>query len=1564
MKIYSAFSYLILTFSSPGWQDLSCDRWTEFHVSSWLRCIGIKEKYIIKLEEEEVAGPALTSLKKDYFSSKIGMKSGQIELLLKKRDELLMPEQNKPKKGTDLSGKSRDDIKEDVLYLGQEPNPPSQKPCDSAEREDIPIECNDNSTSTGETLSFCEHQTFDQQGRNCRYVKHNVLPPETGIENMILPCHEYKSLEIASTLDSRRLRTKVAYEVLKFACACMNMRTNGTIHFGIMDKKKGKHQHGEIIGVPVSSRDDFVDALDYIERCFKDSNQQSDARKCIKNPRFIEVIDKEATEKTWVIEYDVVPKASIVKGKFYSVGLPKFSEKQNKVILENKLPYYRVGAKTPHIPDDDLVHFIQQLNEKDQQREEAESSSDQTAVDSREDQKRKLSILLTCGKTHMDNSLFYIIVTNKFQPEHLGSISFLLHMNLFCVFDFDPDSKISGLCSRFKEQKAVTLHFLDNYANNDGLRTAEFINSLQLFERTSWIFCNGRKNFPGGEKTCDDKTWIKTKKKKMKKAVSLICNDILPRRSFVVLFLLMSDVEQPLVETFHEFYAEMNGHDYLAVISESKENYKKWSSLAQVSCQMSSLKDISIVEMPLTHVDATIQSIQLSKNQPTRTLPVFNGGVCFLKSVEEAMLDSLEIISVDQCDDTKVEIMSEDEIQEIESYFYHGGKIDWINFWLADKHKCGSIIKRDAYNEGSAILDKIAHPTKAIRSIESVNIYHHPGSGGSTVARQILWSWRNKVRCAVVKQSKEITTVCEHAVKLREHDQKDKSNCLPVLLLLEDCKADYIDDLRRELGNVIATKKISPSVLCFILLICKRSNDPGRMCRASPSQTVAVTHMLTNAEKQLFSKKHEQLKQQFQADFILTFVLMSKGFQPSYIENFVKNLLNKIDHSSSTTRLIRFVALLNCYVGDSYISVSHCEASLGIATHDGARYHAFVDHLSEEARLIFIHLKEASTHISSIRIIHPLVAKEILTQLSANLPQSDIAMDLINDKVLINHRFGRDEFLKFIRALFIRRNKKSRGDPVDTAFSPLIEHVSTKKGGLQGAVDLMKTAHIALGKDAYVAQQLARLLYTNLRFEEALEWAEEAKSLLPHDIFVLDTLGQVYKWWFYHMYDTLQEEEPSPEKATGIISTALKGISAFRVSEKTPKKETVSLNSSYQGEVDVGCRLLKFLSGVDVFLNNTGKSELIRYLLTDYIPAEVKKPWQGFHQQLKGLQKSLSHALECISEDLSYFQTDISEEDEELDARDPEQVYNPRKWLTKKSAVYAGFFCDLSDESDLTADYSSTDVAGPAENLSLFQRQMRIYRLGGGNFTSILSFLFDKNPQRAGKKLETIIGMYPENLTRICLDQKELANYIICQIALNCTLPGSSKLLSLEKLQDLSKRFITKGRNMSSASALFLLSLLFWPETSNELSSADTQIFLSANDALQKLCWQKSQDVSRRKSKIVAHFFLAKAKGLNKIVHRTAIEKQIKGTLSERNLKWLGGEVWKTKGVLQLLERVEGWTENGNLFVKGGTRDRQEDKIRVVPRFSASLPNVNECVTFYLGFSFDGVLAFDIQIKE
>uniref|UniRef100_A0A673NBB9 SAM domain-containing protein n=1 Tax=Sinocyclocheilus rhinocerous TaxID=307959 RepID=A0A673NBB9_9TELE len=1285
--------------------SIPCSDWNEDHVSSWLQAIGIKPEHIQKLKAEEVTGPVLLNINESYLK-KLGLGGGQIQLLLSKRDELLDKSKTIKKRG-----ENREEAKHEVVSSSDVTSP--EQPLLSSDL-----------TETSVSLPQSRYRKFNDNDEHFSYIKHAILPPETGIDNLITPCHEYKSLENACKLELRKLKIKFASEVIQFACACMNMRANGTIHFGVMDKTKTSYKHGEIIGIPIEDKEIFQEALDYIENCFPALH--SDARKCIKTPKFIPIVDKSSQTQNWIVEVDVVPMVNIVRDKLYGARIPKFNEKTNKVEYEQKAYYQRVGPNTPRITEDEHVSFIQALKDLDQKREQEENNQNQTQAHFKEDLERKLLVLLTRGKKYMDNTLRYILVSNRFDQENLQNIKFLAQMNIFCVFDYDPDSKSSGLCHNYKEHHAVNLHFLHDYDHREN--TVDLIKKLQLFDRTSWIFCNGRSDYNGGESPCDEKTWIKTKKKLLKRAVSVICNEILPKGSFVVLFILTSDVEQPLVDTFHEFYAEMSGHEDIVIISVSRENYKKWSSLAQVSCSLDTLEQISVVGMPMSHVNATIQVHQLTCHQDG-CLPVSNNGVCFIKSVDVEHMNSLEVVCVDQCDETNVNLMEQEQIQKIEQYFYQGGKIDWVNMWLADNNKCEEVIKRDAYAEINKMLEDLERSDSLKRSIENINIYHEPGSGGSTVARQILWNWRKKMRCAVVKQSYQATTVCEHAVQLWNYEEVDKNACLPVLLLLEDCNADYQDDLRRELSNAVTTMKISPSKLCFIILCCKRSLDPERMCTALPLRTVGVTHKLSPAEKKLFSKKAGSLKLKFEPEFILTFVLMSEEFEQSYITGFVENLLKEIDHSSLQTQLIKFVALLNSHIENSYLSISHCEAFLGLGIHLDK-----FDKMAKPSTSTWIdELKSSETHISSVRIIHHLIAKEILKQLSSYQSQSEIARSLLQDKVLFDHRFGRDDFRKFVRDLFIKRTKKSKGDPNDSWFSPLIEHVRETE-------DVEKLAYTRFDEDAFVAQQLARLLNENKNFEEAEIWAKRAKSHLPQHIYILDTLGQVYKKWFYRM------------------------------------------------------------------------------------------------------KNSIRIALECVSEDLARFQNFTSEEEEELAEGEPETVNNPRKWLLRKSAVYAKlFFHDIQE-----------DEASDANIVSPLMRQMKIFQLGGGNVTTILYLLSDNNKQRAGAKLEKIINLFPVDLNKD-LDQTELINFIFCQIVLSCASPGSGKI---------------------DETAYLLLSLLFWPEDS---SNTRSDVVMNAIKALQR--YSEIKSTSSRKGRIFTHFFLGKARGLNKIVHKTTIEKFCKGTL-------------------------------------------------------------------------------------
>ncbi|XP_078510481.1 sterile alpha motif domain-containing protein 9-like isoform X3 [Lissotriton helveticus] len=1577
---------------------LTLEEWDESHVSSWLKSIHIKNEYIQRLFNEEVTGPALKEINEEFLK-KIGMKEGQIQLLIKKRNELVLQctykntgvgsesivqlvskvphdseSHNRSAVGKDAASsvlnyatamdKSHNNTTDNQSTTQKSV---SDSESDIQEYQKVSMK-KEKLQSTKEGISNVEENLgafhpFKREVLHFTYVKNRILPPETGIIDLITPCHEYKSFATASGLDRTRIQAKFAYEVLRFGSACMNVRTNGTIHFGVMDSVENKGwKHGQIVGIPVYEKDIYVDALDYIEKCFKSSSDQNAARLCIHPPKFIQVINKESQEQSFVIEVDIEPLFDIVKRKVFQVCLPKFNENSNKVSHEKRTIYQRIGTKSEPVKEEENVAFIQELQEKDARRKQAESKST-CIVEAQEDLGRKLSVLLTNGKKYMDDTLWYILVTNKCEKKDLQNITFLMCMKkIFCVFDFDADSELSGLCLKYKDHHATILHSPKSYTNESGMSTSELKKHLNLFAQTSWIFCNGRSNYPGDDEYCDENTWVKNKKKHLKKAVSFICNEILPKGSFIVLFLLLSPVEKPIVDTFHEFYAEMSGMDDIICISESKENYAKWASLAQASCSLETIDHRSIVGMKLSHIDATVQNMLPFITAPSRRLPVSTKGVCVLATPEEERMFSLEILCIDECDSTKLDLLSDEKILEIESTFYRGGKVSWKNFWLADKKKCGEVIEREACSEVDKILHGILHENTVKLPVARIKIAHQPGSGGSTVARQVLWKKRKDLRCAVLKTSCPVTTVCQHAVKLREYEEKDIHQCLPVLLLVEDCDEEYIDDLKYELADAMVCKKINHSKPCFILMSCKRANDPEKLCKASPLETVAVTHKLKGDEKRLFANKAVILCRQFEPEFIITFVLMSEEFNEQYVRNFVVNVLEGIDHSSPVTRLMRYVALLNFYVQNSYISLSHCEAFLGLGAHTDdyqncLRQYNFKACLSDQAKLIFIEITEPTTWISSIHIIHPLVAKEILQQLSGSRPQSQIAADLLEERVLLEHRFGKDDFLKFIRDLFLRRYKKSRGDSVDSFFSPLIEHICDTEKNCDKAIDLLKAAYERFGKDPFFAQQLARLNYSHEKFDDAKKWAEQAKLHSPDDLYILHTEGLVYSKWFNVLIDKKKGEHKS-EEVFKLIQLALKAMECFRASENAAKSDLDSINTSaYFSEVDVGCRLLKLLSSLEVFQSNKESEnvKLMRYLLTDYVPEEIFKPWTKFHSHLKGLYDNIYRALEYISEDLSYFQIDKNEDDQPH-KKSEEQIYSPRKWLARKTEAFAKFFCSKHLLND-----DSVELKNPAL-VSQLVRHMNIYRHGGGSVTTILSLLSDFKDERSAVKLEEIISLYPKDVQKESLEDFELVNYILCHIALCCVSPNSHKMLSFQKLRHLSSRWF-RHRRTYPPSAYLLLSLLYWPDDLEDLepSQEKDDILTLALQTMRRLHEIKIKNIPVRKKRTNVLFFLSKGSGIHKIVHRSKIEKLIEGPLNERQMKWQNEELLKMHKVHKVLKPVLGWTEDGKVFACGHC---EKTKIRILPLNISSVPQGNEKVTFYLGFSFNGLVAYNIQVAK
>uniref|UniRef100_A0A3B4YPS9 Sterile alpha motif domain containing 9 like n=2 Tax=Seriola lalandi dorsalis TaxID=1841481 RepID=A0A3B4YPS9_SERLL len=1530
--------------------EQSPKKWTESQVSTWLRSIGVKEQYVEKLCEEEVDGQILLTLDEDFLKAKICMKSGPAHLIIKKRDELLNSQQKSKEKKKPSSGKKTELEQKNNQNSVQCPTASEDPSAQVPVRDEGVLKERQTAQKMSMSKADCKPRPFDQEGIDHIYVKHTVLLPESGAFNLISPCHEYKSFAVAAALDRTRLQAKFAKEVLKFATGCMNIRSNGTIHFGVMDSKEDTgYVHGEVIGIPVKEKDIYVDALDHIEKSF--SLDKEHVRLCVRPPRFIEVMDRENTEKMYVVEVDIVPLIRIVKGKVYTVRLPNFKESANKVEFEKEAVLRRVGSKTEPVSEKDLSDFCQRVRDRDAQRDEAEKNQFLYAPEICQDLGRKLTMLASDGKKFIEKEKWFILVTNKFKPDDLCNIDWLLNMNIFCVFDFDPESKISGLCSKYLQHHAPNMHSLQSYRISSDTSIKEFTSNLHLFDQTSWIFCNGRSEFKGNETPCDEMTWIKTKMTFLRECVSLICKQILPKGAFQVMFLLTSPVEKPLLHTFYEFFTDMEGHEDIICICESQENFQKWQSFAEGSCGTETVNNFSVVGMKMSHVNATLQTIQSVKAGASKHLPVFVKGICLLETNKEEQMGSLEILTVNHCDETSEDFIDEKKAN-IEQQFYRGGRVTWLNFWLGERKHVGEVIERDAYHDVSKLLKDVLKRNPDQPPVTNINIYHHPGSGGSTVARQVLWNNRKDLRCAVVKPSYSASVVAQHAVDLREYEEKGPQSCLPVLLLIEDSDKEYLDDLKNELEVAINSKRVQNETLCFILLSCRRSHDPESRCKEFSLQNVAVTHQLSAVEKKKFAGKRKVLEKRYEPKFMMTFVMMTEEFDEGYVQQFVEHLLQDIDHHSVVTRLIHYVALLNTYVQNSFISRSHCEALLDLTMRlERFRQHEFERSLSDQAKLVFLHLRDDKTYIESIRIIHPLVAKEILQQLLGNQQtQSSLAMRMLCEDVLFEHRFGREEYQSFLRALFITRSRISKGDEYDSFFSPLIEHVRENEKSPDKAIELLKEAFEHFHKDPFFAQQLARLHYTYEKFEEAKYWAETAAKQLPNHSYILDTKGQVYRKWFQAKCKAIKDGKiPKTAQTTAdAVETALKAIECFKECERAAEAEKENMNSSgFFSEVEVGCSLLKLISSL--FANRTnGHLECVKYLSTDYIPEEVQDAWEPFHGRLKDLHKTLQDALEWISEDLSYFQTDIDADEEEIPQSPEESLSHPLKWLAKRSADFGKYFSEAYCNALLQPGQSIPT------NLTPFQKRMIICHLGGGNVISILSKLTDQ--RNAVRLLENILSLYPSNPLKAKFGQRDIVNYIVAHITLNCLSPQAPKIAPLKDLQALCFQF-PADKKKCSPSALFLLTLLFWPEdndTDHE-KEGKYEIVQSAVEHMEKSYWAKIKDIPQRKRRLYTHFFLGSGNGLDKFVHKKKFEKVIKVfSVSEKRMKWFSGEAWKKPDIAMMLKSVSGWTEDGVVYLEGP----QKKKFSILPLHVPSVPHSNENVTFYLGFSFRGPVAY------
>lgn len=283
------------------------------------------------------------------------------------------------------------------------------------------------------------------------------------------------------------------------------------------------------------------------------------------------------------------------------------------------------------------------------------------------------------------------------------------------------------------------------------------------------------------------------------------------------------------------------------------------------------------------------------------------------------------------------------------------------------------------------------------------------------------------------------------------------------------------------------------------------------------------------------------------------------------------------------------------------------------------------------------------------------------------------------------------------------------------------------------------------------------------------------------------------------------------------------------------------------------------------------------------------------------------------------------------------------------------------------------DIFGPSEELQnkdfgsklsvplqveLYRRSLEV--LKADKFSGLLEYLI-KAQEDAVHTMEDIMDKYTflfEQCTvKILIKEKQ--NFILANIILYCIKPTSKIVKPIKKLKDQLRELLQQtGMSYRYPEPYFLASLLFWPE--NQQLDQDSRLMEKYASSLENSFRGQYKHMYRTKQPI-AYFFLGKGNSMNRLVHKGKIDQCFEKT-ADINFLWQSGDVWKEKKVQKLLLRLKGRVGNNCLHIEYGINEKIT--IPITPAFLGQLRSGRsiEKVSFYLGFSIGGPLAYDIEI--
>ncbi|XP_069504560.1 sterile alpha motif domain-containing protein 9-like [Ambystoma mexicanum] len=1599
---------------------LSTDDWTKEHVKQWItQAIKDYEQYSGILYNEHVDGATL-KLMKPIHLKQMGIHFGpavKITTMFTEQSTITAAAQETSEPCVREKHQEAKVKKKKQKNLEQ--SKPQDKPAngntqafgDRAEKKDITeitsskVECetyeSQQTLHDQQAMPTCMAYPFDSFYHSKRYTEHHLLSPESGICNLIDPVHEFKLFTNTGPATKEELKAKFCNETFRFAAACMNSRTNGTIHFGVRDKP-----HGEIVGVEIDSKPLIIDwfnqmIVQYFDvKEIENIKQLEDAKHCIRQPRFVDVLNQNNTPtKRFVIEVDVVPKSSFCKKKTF------FTHQQNHIYSKSELKevckrskemscFVRDGASSKDLfanawQKHDYKRYLANLPSLDEHRQTAEE--DIRLRQRKEiDEGPKLVSLITGNREKLDNSFYkrYILVLNKCHSSQLPYLDFLKEIQWFAVFEFDPESVKDGVCKSYREERAANLYFPHQFQDMDD-STAEKIEKLKLYQQTSWILCNGRADLGSNDCTpLEPRLWRKERAAEVKKLISFFSRkDIMERGRFLVVFLLLSTVEDPadpIVATFQAFYEELNGTKDILCLCENEETGQRWKDLQANYVSADDIAERCICSLSLEEINGTILKLKSIRKSLLRFLPSTGSSSMILPRKEEDLMSALQILCENECDDTDIENdpaqFNQFKIDQ-EKHFYRGGQVSWWNFYFSSKHHSVPFIKRDIFERLEELIMSWSRFEKQI-CVKIITLYHHPGCGGTTLCMHLLWNLKKKFRCAILKnKTSDFAELGRQIAHLATYGFSTPSDYFPVLLLIDDLdEEENVYILQNYIQATVADKYIRHEKPVVLILNCMRSQNPTVSSKNNSPNSVALTHVLSNEEQRAFTEKLKEIETEHQCpDDFYSFMIMKSNFDNVYIQKLVRNTLKGLIKDSREAQLISYLALLSSISKYSTISLSQCEEFLGIAPKSAFWGNEKVEDKMEPyiCILIWSEVEEYGGH-EGLRIVHHLIAKQCLEELrhTYHLNKSTIMLQLL-ERESIFHRLGigRDQFLQNLQSMLITRQRKEHGDDTDTLFSPLIEAIQEGECNSEAEKVLVEGTK-TFQQNPFIFQALARHLYIREKnFAKAIECAKKAKQIAPDNSFLSDTLGQVYKAQFKSwMEANLKKKTVTSDQLKVLLDIAVSASDAFKECQEQTKKKgnvreewqnlgnkrryEVYNTAGFLGQIEICLYTVSLLELVPCFhkSGHFSKAHLIEYLSgsCDFLKdshiggaKEFLDVLREYHHYINNLICNLKTAFDFFDDYFVHFKIrNTLKESAELKIR------------KKVSDSFRKYTQILLDRAFL-GNMANT----PKRSAELQTEQCRVHLEASKSvrFAGLLEYL--NGHEKDQNKLEDIVKKY-EFLLQQKPDIRSLRdkqNFIMANIILNCMQPHSNHICATKTLKGYLRDILRQvGLDHQYTEPYFLASLLFWPRTQHKLD--DDSLLMEKYVSSMKHSFKKQYQHVCRAKQTIAHFYLGKGMELDRFIHKGKID-QYFSHLPPRGLYslWQTGDIWKERDVKDLLLRLTGRTEDDLVYVECGSVEKIKIPVRPVYLGQLRSGRSIERVSFYLGFSIEGLIAYNIE---